>query len=195
MAEVTGKLYQSDFRLFSTKTLRDILEIEKESTFFSVLRRLISGGVLHRLERDVYVLKNVTVNNFSIANALCTSSYISFESALNFYGVLSQFPHETTSATVKKGKEKTINGTVYSYAHIQRQLFWGYRKSDWLIAEPEKALLDQAYLWSKGLKMVQWDEYDCSSLSKQKIRDYMRRYPHTRQFAKAKKELERLMRL
>ena len=40
------------------------------------------------------------------------------------------------------------------------------KKNDVLIATPEKALFDQFYLASKGIKSVNIDEYDLKNINK-----------------------------
>lgn len=66
---------------------------------------------------------------------------------------------------------------------MQRKLFFGYEKKDgYLIAVPEKALLDQAYLAAKGLRRFPIDEYDLSDLNNKKIQEYLTFFPKTRQF-------------
>jgi len=183
LALVTKKIYDSGFQFFTLKTLQDILQIKKEATFYSVLKRLLKNGVLLKIERDKYLLKNGKANNFSLANFLYKPSYVSFESALNIYGILSQFPQETTSATPRKTKEKIINGRIFSFTHLKKSLFWGYeKKKDFLIALPEKAFLDQLYLASKGLKSNNLDEYDLSFVNQAKVKRLIKKFPKTRQF-------------
>ena len=93
---------------------------------------------------------------------------------MNFHGILSQFPIEITSATVKKTKNKEIDGNVYGYSHINKELFWGYEKKDgFLIAFPEKALLDQIYLSINGKKQIDISEYDLSGIDKKRLNEYI----------------------
>jgi len=183
LARVTKKIYDSDCKLFSLNTLKSLLEVKKESTLFSLIKRLVTNGVLKKIEKDKYILKEAGVDDFSLANFIYQPSYISFETALNFYGILSQFPYEITSATSKKTSKKIIEGKIYTYTHLQKSLFWGYEKKDgFLIAFPEKALLDQLYLAAKGTRGVSLDEYDFSLIKWKKFKDFLQKYPATRQF-------------
>ena len=100
---------------------------------------------------------------------------ITLETALNFHGVLSQFPYEIASITTKKTVAKTLNGKAFRYARIKQELFWGYESAHgFLIAQPEKALLD---LQSKGLAIVHTDELDMSKLDKARLAEYTKRFP------------------
>lgn len=196
LALMTKRIYDSGLRLFSLKALEDILAIKKKSTLFSVIGRLTKSKVLLKVEKGKYLLQNAKVNDFVLANFIYSPSYVSFESALNFYGLLSQFPYEVTSSTPRKTRQKVIDDKVFSYIHLKKDLFWGYeKKEDFLIAWPEKALLDQLYLASKGLKRLSLDEYDLSLVNRSKLRDFLDRYPKTKQFEKIANILRKEIRL
>ena len=138
LAIATKQIYDSKLTLFSLKAIRDILEVQKESTFFSIVKRLIKSDVIKKIEKDKYMLSTYQ-DYFAIANFLYKPSYISFETALNHYGILSQFPYEMTSATPKKTLQKVIDDKAYSYTHIQKSLYWGYDiRTGFVIAQPER---------------------------------------------------------
>ena len=183
LAFYTKKIYDSNCTFFALKTLRDILEPEKPSTFFKLVKRLVTEGILVKLEKGKYILQNASVHDFRLANVLYTSSYISFESALNFYGILSQFPYEISSATVGKPLKKNVLGKTFSYVHLKKELFWGYEKKDsFLIASPEKALLDQIYLAAKGVKAINLDEFDYTIVDKKRLSQFVSLFPKSPQF-------------
>lgn len=194
LVAATKRIYNSRLSFFTIKTLKDILEVRKESSLFPVIKRLLQVGLLVKIERDKYLLKGVKVHDFALANFIYRPSYISFESALNFYGILSQFPYEVTSVSSKKTVKKTFESKVFVYNHIKMDLFWGYKKQDnFLIAFPEKALLDQLYLTAKGYKNISLDEYDLSRISTLRLKKYLRKYSRTRQFEGTIKILERYL--
>lgn len=76
-----------------------------------------------RIEKNKYILSDKKINDFELANFLQIPSYISFETALNYHGLLSQFPYEITSATCKKTNKKEFQDKIYSYVHIDRSLY------------------------------------------------------------------------
>lgn len=192
LAAATKRIYNSGFSFFTLKTLRDILTVKKESALFSVIKRLLKGGVLLRLEKNKYLLKDVKVSNFALANFIYQPSYVSFESALNFYGILSQFPYEVSSATTRKTAKKILDGQIFTYTEIKKDLFWGYEKRDnFIIALPEKALLDQLYLGAKGYKKINLDEYGLDKIRIARLREYLNKYPKTRQFKNVVKLLKK----
>lgn len=192
LGATTKKIYESGLSLFSLKTLRDILEIQKEGTLFSVIKKLLKTSVLIKIERNKYLLKSAKISDFTLANFLYQPSYISFESALNFYGILSQFPYEISSVTTRKTTKKEFEGKIFTYTQIKKDLFWGYeKKENFIIAFPEKALLDQLYLAAKGYKGINLDEYDLSRVRISRLREYLYKYPKTRQFKSIAKTLKK----
>ncbi|MCX6719213.1 MAG: hypothetical protein NTZ38_02450 [Candidatus Taylorbacteria bacterium] len=172
--KINEAILRSDIDTLTIKTLRDIINIRKNTTLFPVINRLIKDGILKRLESNKYIIPSKNPSRFLIANFLHEPSYISFESALNFHGILSQFPSEITSATIRKTRNKEIDSILYSYSHIAEDLFWGYEKRNgFLIAFPEKALLDQIYLSTNGKKQIDIHEYDLSNINKGRFQEYL----------------------
>ena len=177
-ADIVKKIYQSRLELFTTKTLRDMAEAIPQATFFSMLNRLTSQKILQKLERDKYLRVGGHVHDFHIANFLYEPSYVSLEAALNFHGVLSQFPYEIASMTPRKPVTKTVDEKTFRYVRIKKSLFWGYDyEKGFLIAQPEKALLDLLYLTSKGLAIVHVDELDISKLDEARFKKYTKKFP------------------
>jgi len=183
LAAITKRIYESGFSFFNLKTLKDILEIEKEAALFLAVKKLIKTGILIKIEKNKYLLEGAKTSDFALANFFYQSSYVSFESALNFYGILSQFPYEISSATARKTVKKEFQDKVFTYTRIKKDLFWGYeKKQGFIIALPEKALADQLYLSSKGYKRMNLDEYNLEIISAPKLKKYLDQYPKTRQF-------------
>ena len=117
-----------------------------------------------------YLNQAIKIHDFEMANFVYQPSYVSFESALNYWGILSQFPFEITSATLKTSREKKIGGKLYGYNKVDKRYYGGFIKVDgFLVATKEKALVDQIYLWSKGLKQLNWNEYDLSRVDNKLI--------------------------
>ncbi len=185
LAIITKKLYKSNNKFFTLQQLSDVLNIKK-SSLFKIIQKLLAANILTKIEKNKYFLTDSQISDFALANYLYQPSYISLESALNFYGILSQFPYEITSITTKKPKEKIFENQIFTYRKLKKELYFGYQKiEDYLIAYPEKALLDQLYLYAKGLKSINLDEYKLDSLNVSRIRKYLRNYPLTKQFDKA----------
>lgn len=186
LGTITKALYDSGYVLLSKSAIRDTIHTDiKPVTLAVLIRRLIKTGVLIRLERNKYLVSKMGTHEFLIANFLYEPSYVSFESALNFHGVLPQFPYEITSATTKKPKEKTVGEKAYHYSRIKKSLFWGYDKTNgFLLADPEKALLDLLYIAAKGQRIVHTDDLIIERLNITKLRRYTKNFPKTKVFRK-----------
>ena len=179
LVKATQTLLTSPLSVYSSESLANLLEISKERSTFSVISRLSKSGVLEKIGKNCYILAHKPAHQFLIANYCFSPSYVSFESALSYYGILSQFPTEVTSVTPLKTAKYQLRERVFSYAHLKKDLFWGYDKKPegFLIASPEKAVLDQAYLASKGLKSFPKDELDWSLVDKKKLLEFAKMYP------------------
>lgn len=175
LSGLTKKLIDSKIALLSSQTLRAILKIENERTFFRIVGDFLKNGILTKIERDKYQLVGASTKSFEMANFLYQPSYISLETALNYWGILSQFPFEITSVSSRKSVSKRIEEKTFSYSHVSLKYFGMFMKeNNVLIALPEKALFDQIYMASKGLKTVNFDEYDLTKINKNSFWDICR---------------------
>lgn len=174
--DIINKLTSLPQDLLSTLDLDSLLNIENRRTFEDTIKRLLGQQILIQLEKGKYQIAGRHPSDFALAQFLYSPSYISFETALNYYGILPQFPYEITSATIKKRTTKLIQGKTFSYSHLDQSLFIGYLDQEaYLIATPEKALFDLIYLSTKGLKSLNaLDEMDLGKLDKAKLLDYSR---------------------
>lgn len=134
--------------------------------------RLTEKRVVARVGPQLYVSQLTPPSLEEVAMVLCRPCYISFETALSKYGILSQSPQVVTCATRRKPKRiHTPMGEIAS-RHLAPRLFWGYRESEGILwAEPEKALLDWIYWKSKvegkipDLEELHLDETNLSQLN------------------------------
>lgn len=182
-ASIIKKLQDSGYILITVRLLREMTGITSPATLYRLINNLVKSEILGKLERGKYYVNNHSINDLTKANIFYSPSYISFESALNIHGILSQLAYEITSATLKKTKSKKVDNVLYTYTHLKKSLYWGYYKNgDILIAEPEKALLDQLYLHSKGFKGQSIDEYDLARLNLSKLWQYTKKFPQTAKF-------------
>jgi predicted transcriptional regulator of viral defense system len=106
-----------------------------------------------RLRKNYYTFADIEINDhflYEIANRIYYPSYISLETALSYYNLIPETVYSFTSLSTRKtGKFTNIYGT-FIYKTISKDLFWGYNilekeNSKFLIASPEKALLDYLY--------------------------------------------------
>lgn len=119
------------------------------------ISRWVKSGKLLQLRRGIYVFaepyRKITVHTSYLASFLYRPSYISLEYALSYYGLIPEGVPNITSVTTRRPAEFSTPFGLFTYRHIKRELFWGYRPQDYkgqiaFYALPEKALLDILYL-------------------------------------------------
>jgi len=171
------RLLSLDKPYFSPADLEKILG-QKRLALYVTVNRLVKYGVLVRLRRGTYQVALRAPDLHRIANQLVYPSYLSFESALSRYGILSQVPYVLTFATPCRSRRLTLGDTVVEFHQLKRELFFGYTLGGGLyVAEPEKALLDQLYMVTRGQASLALDELHLSPLDPERLRVYAARFP------------------
>lgn len=170
-------LHQKKVSFFDISDARKIFGVKKENTLYKLLQRLEKGGVIKRIVKGKYLFLFREYNDFELANFLINPSYISLESALSFYGILPQFPYTITSVTPLKSKKIIYQKKEYEFNHLERKYFFGFvKKEKFLIATPEKALLDEFYFMSKKLRKIQLPDLDLNLIDKRKFKNLFKEY-------------------
>jgi predicted transcriptional regulator of viral defense system len=130
-----------------------ILTGKSPSTVVQALRRLERQQVVSRMYRGVWSRNESTpLDPFELVPFLLPSDrvYVSFISALHLHGIVGQIPQVVTLAST--AHTRTIRTAVGTYRvhRIEPGFFLGFTwyrgTGTFLIAEPEKALLDCLYL-------------------------------------------------
>ena len=94
----------------------------------------------------MYCFDKSKIDELELAGQLYSPSYVSLETALNYYGVIPDIPIAVRSVTpITTKKIKTGLGDFY-YLKIDSKLFFGFSQTPFAIAYKEKALLDYFYL-------------------------------------------------
>lgn len=162
---------------FTIVDLEKITELARPSLRVA-LSRFVKQGVLVRLKQGIYALANSPLKIEKIANQLYYPSYLSFESALSYYGILSQIPYTQTFATTKLSKRFNLKETEVEFRQLKKDLFFGYiLKDNIYIAQPEKALLDQLYMMSIGKATLSVKELDLRIIKRSILKEYTKRFP------------------
>lgn len=104
---------------------------------------------LYALSRDD---RRIEPPHFFLANQILIPSYVSLESALAYYGLIPEFVAATTSVTARKTCEFKNAFGAFTYQHVQPKGYTGFaamretEKISYLVATPEKAVVDFLYL-------------------------------------------------
>lgn len=151
----------------------------------NALRRYESQGLVERVSTKIYINHfNQQFSPHDLVNVLRPRSYISLESALVERGIISQNPSALICVTPgypRSFRSKSVN---IVYRKVSPELYWGYeekatRYNKYLIAEPEKALLDWIYLSRQEGLPTPLDELHLQFLNLVKLRAYAQRFPRT----------------
>ena len=123
-------------------------------------------GYIDKIRNGWYCLPEFFKEPYSswiIANLVHTPSYISLESALDYYGLIPEGVFMTTSVTTNRPLRIAMVGHDYSFSHIKTDLFRGYQlvgadRYKWKIrvADLEKAIVDFFYFRShyQGIREI-----------------------------------------
>jgi len=177
--KATKILYAKKVSLFSINDAKKVFNIEKDNTLYKLLQRLEKKDIIRRIENGKYLFSFIEVSDFEIANFLTSPSYISLESALSFYGIMSQFPYTITSITSKKSKRVIYEDKEYEFMHIRSKYIYGFfKKNNFLIASPEKALIDELYFMARKLRIISLEELDLTNINKKYLKDISKKYDY-----------------
>lgn len=145
-------------RVFTTHELTAVSG-KSSSTIVQSLNRLARQGLLIKVYRGVWAESGPQpLSPFEVIPCLFPRQrvYVSFITALHMHGIVEQIPQVITLASPSHARLIDTRAGVFSVHQIAPALFDGF---DWykgdgsfLIAEPEKALIDSLYLSSRKKK-------------------------------------------
>jgi hypothetical protein len=118
------------------------------------ITRMLDSGEMIQVRRGIYLPENE--KNFSrkaLASVIYGPSYVSFESAFEFYGMIPERVAAITSAIYNKNKNKDFSTPVgrFLYYYLPPAVYpysvclRSEQNESFLIASPEKALCDIIY--------------------------------------------------
>ena len=115
------------------------------------IARMIHAGELLQLRRGLYATQR-EINPYGLAASIYGPSYISFETALSFHGLIPEAVYEIISATLKRPREFENVFGRYRYRTVPRKVYpVGIERITeagipFLIASSTKALCDRIAL-------------------------------------------------
>lgn len=117
------------------------------------IKRMTDEGKLIRLRKDLYET-DLSVPGCTVAGAIRTPSYLSFEYALSRYGLIPEAVYVFTSASCRMRKRKIYQNRLgtFTYQDVPVAVFpyeirfFEEHDRPYLMATAEKALCDRLYL-------------------------------------------------
>ncbi len=149
-SEVYEKLRKNGLLIFRIKDLLLLLNLSKIKAY-NLIKALKRKGAIKPVGKGFLSFANA--NEFLIATTINSPAYISFWTALNYYGFSDQTPNKIFLATTKY--TKMVNN--FKYITLSKNRFFGYKKiGDLVIAEKEKAIIDSLLFpkYSGGIKEI-----------------------------------------
>ena len=128
------------------------LSMQKYSNKNTKICREVKNGNLIKIINGLYET-NANVNGYLLAGSIYGPSYLSFEFALSYYGLIPEKVTAFTSATCNKKKKKMYNNAfgTFLYRDVPKNVYplginlVSEGEYKFQIASPEKALCDKLY--------------------------------------------------
>jgi predicted transcriptional regulator of viral defense system len=144
--------------VFTTHELTTISG-KSASTIVQSLNRLVQKGLLNKVYRGVWTQPGSRpLSAFEVMPYLFPRQrvYVSFITALNLHGIVEQIPQVITLASPAHSRTIRTKVGIFSVHQIAPAFFngfdWYKGEGSFLIAQPEKALIDSLYLSSRKKK-------------------------------------------
>ncbi|MFH1855684.1 MAG: hypothetical protein ABH836_00455 [Candidatus Omnitrophota bacterium] len=125
--------------------------------------------------------------------------YVSFISALHLYGIIEQIPQEITLASTAHTKVIQTKIGTYSVHQLATSFFDGFKwykgTGSFLIAEPEKALVDSLYLSARKKKQFGYfpELHFPKTFSFKRVKEWVKKIPDAKIRSHVQKKIDVLL--
>lgn len=160
---IEKSLQQYKTHIIDHATLSSILLTNGYTGVNDKINKLKRKGHIETLKKGLYLHISPFVQNpiskEIIANTMLSPSYVSFDYALYYYGLIPESVFDVTSATTKRSKSFETNNGFFSFVHIKKELFSlglsieSTKNGNFIIATKEKALCDKVY-YTKDMQIT-----------------------------------------
>lgn len=168
---------------FTALDAAEAFKIGPESAWV-LCSRYVKEGLFIRLKRNTYTLAENwrswgREDFFKVSNFLQVPSYVSFMSALSFYGVSTQVQRDFfESASLRRSRRFEVEGAAFNFYKLKKEYYFDFGRKDGIfIASKEKAFVDSVYLYSFGKYKVDFSSIDFKKLDTARIMKIMQKYP------------------
>ncbi len=150
------------YPLVDYATIKNLLSENGYKYINDKIKYMKQQGLLTSLKKGLYIYNSpyikTLVSKEIIANNLLGPSYISYDYALKYHGVIPERVEVVTSATTKRAKTFSTPHGVFSYRHTDKALYTlgleivSSKQGNFMMASKEKALCDKVFS-TNGLKI------------------------------------------
>jgi predicted transcriptional regulator of viral defense system len=185
---VQKRLREKGLLLFTPWELRQLFRVSKTAANFFVYRWAKKGPLI-RVKKSrkgsLYAIADNFPNQYLIANRIYLPSYISFDAALSFHGVIPETIYTITSATTKATRKFQVAGINYEYFRVKISVYTGYKPVKYmdtivLMAEPEKALADYLYFVDLKKRGLHYERINLKKIKKYRLIQYIKLFARPR---------------
>src|SRR3989338_8986677 len=178
LANLEYLLTDKGIMIFSARELKLLLGLSEKAAQ-QLIWRYKKKGYFIELKKGAYSLKTNRPNTYQIANWLYQPSYISFDAALSYHGIIPETVYAVTSATTKITREFVAQGVRYIYHRLKKPFFTGYKLVKYLeagvnMAAPEKALADYLYYVDIRRRGLHYERIDLKKINKTMLIKYIK---------------------
>lgn len=148
---IAQELQRRDLFYFTPSLLSDLFELRRRQAY-RLINRLRGEGLVAEVEKGKFLLlglqpERVLANPLFIGSQLISPSYVSYWSALHFYGLTEQVSLTVFVATTKKKPAMAFRSFRFRFVTVKPYKFFGYRREilgdlPVLFADEAKALID-----------------------------------------------------
>lgn len=169
MEEITRIRREITREVFDYQVLTDALSAYNKPR--DKITKLLAGGAIVRIKKGLYCfgegLRKEPISREQVANLIYGPSYISLDFALSFHGLIPERVDIVTSVTTRRSRsfETPLGNFSYRMLHEARYttgaILEARGKTTFLIATPEKALVDKVWTDSRfsGNRMSDFETY------------------------------------
>jgi len=160
---IEKSLQQYKTHIIDHATLSSIISNNGYTGINDKINKLKRKGYIETLKRGLYLhispfVKN-PISKEIIANTMLSPSYISFDYALSYHGLIPESVFDITSATTKRSKSFKTDTATFSFKHVKKELFSiglsieSTKNGNFLMATKAKALCDKVY-YTKDIQIT-----------------------------------------
>ena len=145
----------------------------------SIIRSMLSKNYIKRIKHNLYAVcdiefKNTIPDQYMIASKIKDDSYISYHSALEYYGVKNQFFYEVYVSTSKRFESFEFDGFLYKF--INSKYDFGVIENDKVrVTDKERTLINEELIMCLEL---------LGKLDEEKILKYLKEYNSKKLYSK-----------
>ena len=176
----------NEIKIFHINHLKLLTNMNDHSLRIS-LSRLSKKKTIKRICRGFYANPFNMPTLEEISGQIYQPSYISLESALSSYGILSQIPQVLTCITTQLPYTFRTNFGTIEYRQIKRDYFWGFtEKEGYFTGVQEKALLDYLYLSRNKNIEFRLSQLNLAGVNMRKLKRYAQKMNMGEAFSRIK---------